>query len=160
MTKILYEDNIMSVSLPEIPATKGHIVVSPKEETNTLQDLEDEEVQHLFYGASYAATSLFELIGAHGTNIIMSEYPLRIDVISRMQEDGMNFLWTPNKANPQELDAVAKQLKDGVDIAQWKKDNPEKKQQGPLEPQELVETEEDKAEGKINYLLRSIIRKP
>ena len=113
-------------------------------------------VNHLFFGASYAATALFELANAQGTNIILEEHDVRINVVARSQDDGLNFLWEPKQGNPQEIQSVAKSIKDKIDVNQWKKDNPSKKDTPKKEPEAIEETSVDKP----NFLLKSLNRVP
>ncbi len=152
----LYEDDLIMMSLAENPVCAGHIVVEPKEKFEDIQSLSDDLMTHLFFGASYAATALFELANAQGTNIILEEHDVRINVIARDQNDGLNFLWEPTQANPQELQSLAKAIKDESDVAEWKKDNPSSA--GTPAKKEVIKLEEE--EGKVNYLLRSLQRIP
>ena len=150
----LYEDHLISISLAENPVAVGHIVVEPKEKFPDMQSMSDELVQHLFFGASYAATALFELANAQGTNIILEEHDVRINVVARSQDDGLNFLWEPKQANPQELQSIAKSIKDKVDINEWAKNNP--KGSTVQKKVEVIESTDDKP----NFLLKSLERVP
>jgi len=144
------------MSLAENPVCTGHIIVEPKEKMPDLQSMSDQLVNHLFFGASYAATALFELANAQGTNIILEEHDVRINVVARSQDDGLNFLWEPKQGNPQEIQSVAKSIKDKIDVNQWKKDNPSKKDTPKKEPEAIEETSVDKP----NFLLKSLNRVP
>ncbi len=167
---LLYEDALMKISLSSQPMVKGHVEVRPVREVSFLGDLTDEEVTHLFFGASYAASALFELVGAQGTNMILNESDdqLCIHVLARFENDGINFLWQPNKASPEDLSSSAKDIKDKIDYLLWAKENPEaaaKSKQGPSidsKPAKVIksETDEKTGEKKVNYLLRSLRRIP
>ena len=167
---ILYADSIMSISLSSNPMTKGHVEVRPVSKAKSIQDLPDDEVVHLFFGASYAASALFELIGAQGTNMILneSENQLCIHVLARFENDGLNFLWQPNKASPEELSSTASSIKDKIDYVLWAKDHPEeakKSKEGPKLSKGAtqtikVEVDEKTGDEKTNYLLKSLRRIP
>lgn len=167
---LIYEDSLIKMHLSSSPVAKGHIEVRPVSQAKTLLELNDDEVAHLFFGASYAATALFELVGAQGTNIILNESDdqLCVNVIARMEGDGLNFLWKPNQGNPQELAGVAKSVKDKIDYVIWARDNPEeaaKANKGPSissGPTQTIkqETDKDTGEEKINYLLKQLKRTP
>jgi diadenosine tetraphosphate (Ap4A) HIT family hydrolase len=167
---ILYEDSLIQMHLSSSPVAKGHIEVRPVKKSKVLQDLSDDEVTHLFFGASYAATALFEMVGAQGTNIILNESDdqLCVHVIARNEGDGLNFLWQPTKGNPQELAGVSKSIKDKIDYFVWARDNPKeaaKTKKGPSvssSPTETIKPEIDKETGeeKINYLLKHLQRVP
>lgn len=153
MTK-LYEDHLITMSLAENPVAVGHIIVEPKEKHTDMQSMSDELMQQLFFGASYAATALFELANAQGTNIILEEHDVRINVVARSQDDGLNFTWNGKQANPQELQGIAKSIKDKSDIETWKKDNP--KTSSVKKEKEIIESRD----GKPNFLLNSLNRIP
>lgn len=147
------------------PASKGHIQVVPAKEVNSFEDLSEVEFIELFYGASYAATAGFELLGADGTNILFSDFGkgVAIDVVPRMENDGLNFLWQPVQGNPSELDELSKTIKDKVDELLWAKKNPlaakkasESNSQNSAPAKELRESEDSK----VNYLLKSLRRTP
>lgn len=167
---ILYEDDLIKMHLSSNPVAKGHIEVRPVADVKTLQDLDDDSVAHLFFGASYAATALFELVGAQGTNMILNEsdQQLCVHVIARTEGDGLNYLWQPQKGNPQELSGVSKSLKDKIDYVLWAKKNPEeaaKAKGGPnisKAPAKSIKTEinEKTGEEKINYLIKHLRRIP
>lgn len=160
----IYEDHLITISLSQEPVAIGHLVVKPKEELQTIEVLSDELMQHLFFGASYAATGLFELAHAQGTNIILQEHPIQIDVIARKENDGLDLLWEPIQGDRNQLQDLAKSIQDEIDIQIWNKENPQKtstsnnkeviKEDEPQEPQ-------DPSQGKkVNYLLRSLNRVP
>jgi len=144
------------MSLSQNPVAVGHIIVEPKEKMPDLQSMSDDLVKHLFFGASYAATALFELANAQGTNIMLEEHDVRVNVIARSQDDGLNFLWEPKQGNPQEIQSVAKSIKDKLDVSQWKKYNPSS---APVQskPAEIIESKDS---DKPNFLLKSLNRVP
>lgn len=164
---VLFEDTLIEIALSEKPMSKGHIEVRPKKEVKSMSDLSDEEIQHLFYGASYAATALFELMGAHGTNILVNEddNQLCVHVLARAEGDGLNFLWEPKQANPADLKDAASLIKDKLDYELWAIKNPEKaaKKNAPIQNNSAEVISADKSDDKdapVNYLLKSLQRIP
>lgn len=167
---VLYQDPLITMHLSEHPAAKGHIEVRPLREVTFLADLSKDEVQHLFFGASYAATALFELIGAQGTNIMLTESsdPLCLHVVARMENDGLNVLWQPKQLDPVAAKDAAKSIRDKMDYLIWARDNPdEAKKAGASKtvsstPTNTITEEVDAETGEIkkNYLLRSLRRIP
>ncbi len=160
---ILYEDPIITIRLSEKPAAKGHIEVLPQKECTKLSDLSDKEIEHLFYGASYSASMVFEGLGAHGTNILVNENneQLCVHVVPRVEGDGLNFLWQPKPAAPEELKEVAKKIKDVLDYDLWVEQNPEKAKAAQNKgKQKPVGELKDGGDGKVNYLLKSLRRTP
>ncbi len=122
-TGILFEDDKLIAIIPEKPLLKGHIKIIPKEHHACFQDINDKDVEHLFYAASFAATALFENLEAHGTNILANtgnahnkEGHFHLDVLARKMDDGINLMWTPNKMPEPELKEVAEKIKDKCDM--------------------------------------------
>jgi diadenosine tetraphosphate (Ap4A) HIT family hydrolase len=113
---ILYEDAVCVAVLPENAATPGHIRVFPKQHVHMLEKLDDELSNHLFFVASNAAMTVFEAVGAHGTNIIINNgigndrEHVTIDVIPRKGDDGLDFMWKGKSASMDELDEVKEML--------------------------------------------------
>ena len=146
----VYEDKLVTLSLSPTPLAKGHLIVKPNKTFSCLQDLDDKLCEHIFFVASYAATALFELAGAQGTNIITTEDPFSIHVIARTQDDGLDFLWQPTSADPKSLAELAKSIKDKLDLSDWKEKQPEKK---PVAKTEIKSDEH-------NFLFKSLQRVP
>lgn len=122
----LFTDEFVRIHLASPPASKGHLLVLPKKNVSSLLDLSEQECVELFYGASYAATALFELLGAQGTNMLITNdaASVAIQVIARYESDGLSLLWEPSQPSPAELDQTASAIKDVVDELLWAKKNP------------------------------------
>ena len=115
--------------------------------------MSNEEAEHLFFASSYAATALFELLQAQGSNILIKNFgDVNVDVIARNADDGLNLLWTPKKAEPAELDEVAAKIKGKADYI-----GVEKVEKKPLNMDKKESVEDT---GEINYLIRSLRRIP
>ncbi len=136
---LVYEDEKTIVFIPDRPKVEGHLVVIPRDPYRSINDVPPQIVSHLFYVASFAATTLFEGLGAEGTNIIMNDGEvsrmdrLTIDIIPRKQDDGIGFKWEPKKLTEEEMkDSVQKitwELNPGQDkhIKQVSREEIEKK---------------------------------
>jgi len=166
---LLYEDSLIKIKLSSKPMVKGHVEVYPSRDVKELSELSDEEVVKLFFGASYAASALFELIGAQGTNIILNESDERlcIHVLARFENDGLNFLWSPKKFSPEELSSTAKTVKDKIDFFIWARDHPEEAAKLDKTPSlesssdEIIKSKSNLETGEeSNYLLKSLRRIP
>lgn len=121
MSKTCYEDGLLSAELILPGANKGHLFVRPKQDYSSLEEFDDTMRNHLFFTSSYVATLLFELVKAHGTNIIVNELdkPLGVHIIARYQDDGLNFLWEPKPGDQQQLSEMGKKIKDAADEIAW-----------------------------------------
>lgn len=170
-SQVLFSDDVLQILLADTPSVKGHLLVKPVNSGATLASLPELDLFEFFVAASNSATALFELIGAHGTNIIVNDTNESIDatIIARTQTDGINMLWQPTQANPAELDATAKTIKDAVDLEVWARDNPQagKKSSSPGAAPNASSTPvikepspQEQQAGKKNYLLRRLRRTP
>ena len=98
---VVYEDEKLLATAPTTPLSLGHVTLHSKESRN-IDELSAESTTHLFRTASIISTAVFEIAQAQGTNIILhsgntgdGKETLRVDVISRTQDDGLNLLWKP-----------------------------------------------------------------
>lgn len=155
------------ILIPAVPACEGHIQVLSKEHKK-LAELPSEKNQHLFHLANYAAASLFEILQAQGTNIIVhegiEEHPA-IHILSRKLDDGLNFQWEPKPSPPDEMDEVAQKIRDQIFPDADKAI--EKKEPAPQEKIIQIEKQLEAVKDKIvdtpekeNYLLRQLERIP
>lgn len=92
----LYEDDKCIVILDIAPCHKGHALVIPKKEQETLIDTDDEILQHLIIVAKKVAKKQIEVLKCDGYNIIINNKPssgqviphLHIHVMPRYENDG------------------------------------------------------------------------
>lgn len=147
---LLYEDEHIVIT-HAAEASRGHMRVFTKKHMDHIEDIPDDLIEHLFFSGSYAAAILFELLSAHGTNIILREKDhARIEVIERKQDDGLNFQWKPKALSSADMDDAQKRIKDAFVIGG------ERKQDRPIE----IDVKPDIVKGKDNYLVKSLDRIP
>lgn len=156
----VYEDNLVVVAAPEKAAAKGHLVVIPKKQVKSVEDLSEDELEHIFYVSSYSATMIFELLQAQGTNIISNEFgeEFYIEIIARTQDDNLDFQWKPKQVPTPEMDSVMSSISGKIMIgaeSESKKDIKKEKK-----PAEKISESDDKDEDKKNYLLKQLNRVP
>lgn len=113
----IHEDEICHAVMPKKGAAAGHIIIKLNKPRTFLKELSEQELDHIFYVASFAATAVFETAGAQGTNIIVHEgsftdKPLEFHIIPRMMEDGLDFRWEPKQMDPTDMDSALSALKD------------------------------------------------
>lgn len=113
----IHEDEICHAVMPKKGAAAGHIIIKLNKPRTFLKELSEQELDHIFYVASFAATAVFETAGAQGTNIIVNEgtftdKPLEFHIIPRMMEDGLDFRWEPKQMDPSDMDSALSALKD------------------------------------------------
>jgi diadenosine tetraphosphate (Ap4A) HIT family hydrolase len=148
----IYEDDLCTAVLAD--AALGHVRITTKKKAQHLHDLEPKEVSHLFKVSTYASTVIFQLLQLHGTNILINtlQPQLTIDVVPRKQDDDIDLQWERKPMQQEELEQVAKQIKDKTDYIGVEKPSTEVKE---AEKEELAEEE-----GVVNYLLKQLERIP
>jgi len=167
---IIYEDNDVAIAIRDFSTIAGQITVFPKQHHTILEMVPDELVQKCFILANKVSMAIFEGLGAQGTNLLIQnglgagqKIPhFAIEVIPRREGDGLKLQWDPKQLSPDEMDTAYLLIKEEadklVDIGKKKKED--KKE----EPKPEVKKEEGlkvtKAEGKENYLLKSMRRLP
>ncbi|MBU1202306.1 MAG: HIT family protein [Nanoarchaeota archaeon] len=150
-SRVIYEDNIVFSYLVKNPAAKGHILIIPKKPVKSIEELSEEEVAHIFNLANVSATSLFQILGAQGTNIITDEQDgFVINVVARKQDDGLNFLWTPKQVSAPDMDSVTSSISSKITFKEEPKNPPKVDDQ----PQDKFSDDEE------NYLLKQLERIP
>lgn len=161
--EILYEDNEVVIAIKDFALTPGQITVFPKQHFTIMEMVPDDILQKCFILANKVSVSIFEGMGAHGTNILMQnglgagqKVPhFAVEVIPRREGDGLNLQWEPKELSEDERETTFLLLKEEgdklVDIGKKK----EKKEEKPKEVLTKV-----KVEGKDNYMLKSLRRLP
>jgi histidine triad (HIT) family protein len=112
--RIVYEDDELVAILPAKPAVKGHIKILPKQHATKLEELSPDLAEAIFFLSNFASSAVFDVLKAHGTNIILneSENHLAFDIIPRKENDGINFLWKSKQLAPDEMESVLSKIKD------------------------------------------------
>ncbi len=139
--QLIYEDEEIMAVMPKEQSMLGHIEVFPKKHISGLENITDNLRKHLFLCASLGATAVFEGLGAHGTNIILSDTKtsgsdhLKVTVLPRKQDDGIDLMWKPKKIDDAEQKRIQGKIKDeAFMIGKGKTKTPSpKKEQKPAE---------------------------
>ena len=157
---IFYEDELVFAVVSPVPVDSGHVVIFPKKECISINELDSESFLQMNYVATHCSTVIFESLGMHGTNMILYDGKnannifdrVCIHVIGRLNKDGINFRWEPKKVT--NLDDVAAKIKDQTFfIGKEKKD--EKNNSKSNEEKEIKD-----GNNKENYLIKHLIRIP
>ena len=118
-TNTLYEDDDFRVIFDASPATKGHVLILPKEHAANVFELSEETASKVFVLAKKIATVLKEVTGCEGVNILQNNgeiagqtvFHFHMHVIPRYENGPAMVSWTPGKASPEELAEVAEKIK-------------------------------------------------
>ena len=159
----IVEDDKSVVVLSAAPASKGHLLVLPKQHYTILEQVPDFLAGHLFNVANTVSTMLFETLRIHGTNIIIENGTaagqkiahMAINIIPRSENDGLGFNWQPRQLSEDAMSSAELQLKDASkNIGAFEA---EKKEPVNVDKKEKVIRAPDEAE---SYLLRQLHRIP
>ncbi len=117
---LVYEDETAAILLHKSPAMPGHLLVLPKKHFTIIEQTPDPVVRKLAALANKASAALLQVLGAGGTNAVIEngtgaqqQVPhLAINVIPRVEGDGINLQWQPRKLSEEQMSLIELQLKE------------------------------------------------
>lgn len=118
-SKIVYEDNDFLAMLDIAPATKGHVLILPKEHAATLTELSDDKATKILVLAKKIINAMMKVHGFTSYNLIQNNGKLagqtvnhfHLHLIPRYSVDDVG-LWTPHEGDPSVTDELAKEVYD------------------------------------------------
>ncbi len=124
-SKVVYEDDRALAVLDVNGANPGHCFVIPKTHYPIIEQVPDEEVGEMFLIANKLSGAIFESLKVEGTNIFVANgipagqtvAHFMINVIPRIENDGVNLEWQPKQLDEEEMSTVELKLKDQTDKA-------------------------------------------
>ena len=116
-SKIVYEDNDFLAMLDIAPATKGHVLILPKEHAATLTELSDDKASKILVLAKKIINAMMKVHGFTSYNLIQNNGKLagqtvnhfHLHLIPRYSVDDVG-LWTPHEGDPSVTDELAKEV--------------------------------------------------
>ena len=101
------------------PATRGHVVVMPREHSENLMTVSEEDLNATMTSARRIAARMQEALSPDGFNVLnnvgraawQSIFHFHVHVIPRYHDDPLQLPWLPEPADPAELAAVADELR-------------------------------------------------
>jgi histidine triad (HIT) family protein len=101
------------------PATRGHALVVPRRHTRDLLEISAEDLEATVLAAQRLARRAHERLGAAGVNLLNScgqaawqtVFHFHVHVIPRYEDDPLRLPWTPQSGDPDQIAAVADQLR-------------------------------------------------
>jgi len=160
---LVYEDDDIAALLSPTPASQGHLVIAPKKHQIILEQVPDWIMGKLFTTANKLSIALFEGMGVHGTNLLIpngepagqSTPHVTVNVVPRVENDGLNLLWQPKQIGEEELANVEMKLKEETkSIMTFIKEKPDQTAAKTAEKVEYKLSDEE------NYLIKSLRRIP
>lgn len=113
-TLTIYEDDLFRAILDVSPATSGHTLILPKEHSNDLFDLSQEEATKIMGVAQVVGRQLKEKLSCQGMNIIQNNgdvagqtvFHYHLHLIPRYEEDGQQISWNPIQQSKEVLENI------------------------------------------------------
>jgi histidine triad (HIT) family protein len=118
--QIVAEDE-RTISFMDIsPATRGHALVVPRAHVSDLLEIGGEDLAAVALAAQRLARRAHERLHADGVNLLNScgraawqtVFHFHVHVIPRYEGDPLRLPWIPGPGSPEEIAAVAAELRD------------------------------------------------
>ena len=118
-TNTLYVDDQFRVIFDASPATKGHVLIIPKEHYANAFEMPEDLIADAYKLAKKIATALKEITGCDGINILQNNgevagqtvFHFHIHIIPRY-EKGEMIQWTPGELDQSVVDDIINKSKD------------------------------------------------
>lgn len=115
----VYEDDAFRVILDLSPASKGHALILPKEHAKDICEADEKTAARILPLAARIGAAMQRSLGASGFNVVQNNgssagqtvFHLHVHVIPRYEDGPAMVTWTPGKAESDELQQIAEQLK-------------------------------------------------
>ena len=115
----IYEDNDFRVILDVAPATKGHVLILPKEHAATLTDLSDDKAAKILLLAKKIVKAMQKVHGFTNYNVVQNNGRIagqtvdhfHLHIIPRYSVEEMG-LWCPHPDDPSVNEELAKAVRD------------------------------------------------
>lgn len=101
----LYEDEEFRAILDVAPASRGHVLLLPKQHFANLYDIPDDTIQKSMLLAKKIAAAIKAELKCDGLNIVQNNEPaagqtvfhFHIHLIPRYENDGVGLTWNPGE---------------------------------------------------------------
>lgn len=121
-TNALYEDDIVKVIFDLGAATRGHVLVIPKEHFDNVFSMDERTAAHVFVVASRVAKALYAELGCDGMNILQNNgeiagqtvFHFHMHIIPRYKDDAVNIKWTAGKLDDDFAHNLIEKLRDKI----------------------------------------------
>jgi histidine triad (HIT) family protein len=115
---VIYEDEHTLAFLDRNPRNPGHTLVIPKEHYETIFEMPEEDIAHIYRVVKKISKPLKKAVEADGINVIQSNivsqgvHHFHTHVLPRFWDDGIPIVWESHRAmDKAELMAIAEKVK-------------------------------------------------
>ncbi len=117
--QIVDEDELTVAFMDINPATRGHLLVVPRNHSRNVLEADPEDLAATVRTAQRLAQRVTERLGADGVNLMNScgsvawqtVFHLHVHVIPRYADDPLKLPWIPAPGDADEIAAAAQQLR-------------------------------------------------
>ena len=121
-TNALYEDDVVKVIFDLNPASKGHVLILPKNHYKDICEADEEVMAKILPLAAKLGKAMKSQLGASGFNVVQNNgtsagqtvFHLHVHVIPRYEGGPDMVNWKPGKPEQEELAQTAGALKAGL----------------------------------------------
>ena len=114
----VHEDERTVAFMDINPATRGHLLVVPREHAADVHAIEAEDLKAVALAAKGLAQRVREKLGADGVNLLNSTgsvawqtvFHFHLHVIPRYEDDPLRLPWQPQPGDKDEIAATAEEL--------------------------------------------------
>ena len=118
-TNALYEDDVVKVIFDLNPASKGHVLILPKNHFDDIYSMDDTTAAHVFQVAVKVAKAMKETLGCEGLNIVQNNgeiagqtvFHFHMHLIPRYQGDTVGITWTPGELSDQDKEEILSKVR-------------------------------------------------
>ena len=120
-TNALYEDDVVKVIFDLNPASKGHVLILPKNHFDDIYSMDDATAAHVFQVAVKVAKAMKETLGCEGLNIVQNNgeiagqtvFHFHMHLIPRYLNAKNNDIlnWSHETFSPEEMAEIRDSLK-------------------------------------------------
>lgn len=120
-TNALYEDDVVKVIFDLNPASKGHVLILPKNHFDDIYSMDDATAAHVFQVAVKVAKAMKETLGCEGLNIVQNNgeiagqtvFHFHMHLIPRYKGDKNDDIlkYTPLELSDDEMKEILDKIK-------------------------------------------------
>ncbi len=114
----IYEDEKVLVVLDILPASRGQMIVIPKEHKENFHELDEETISKMFSITRLLSRILLEELGAKGVHIVVNNGEIAgqtqphivVNIIPRYGNEKVFVAWQKEQVSPEFLESVQKEI--------------------------------------------------
>lgn len=117
-TNALYEDDVVKVIFDLGPASKGHVLILPKNHFDNIYSMDDATAAHVFQVAVKVAKAMKASLNYEGLNVLQNNgeaagqtvMHFHMHLIPRYKDDTVSIGWKPGKATDEEISELKSKI--------------------------------------------------